>query len=288
MQSLSSPFWIAAEKGVKSGIDSAQADYYLQADDSADPQLHACNTMIERRPSIMLAAAIDPNNLLPCLQRAKELKVPVVDLGGGLDHDTVKNAGGDSAFSIQTDDQSVGTQAADYIAELFKQDAGQILILNGEPENIQSAFRAKGFSTQLSRIAPELEVIQTPLKGEDNKNAAGVVADTINSYPGLKAIFAVNDILTKDAAQALAANGVSNSVILIGADSSPAAIEFIKTGKMHASITSLPYLIGKQAVEQAVKLLDGDTTDKIVMVPNIVLTKELLEQGTDPMLEFLQ
>jgi len=75
---------------------------------------------------------------------------------------------------------------------------------------------------------------------------------------------------------------------LIGADSSPAAIEFIKTGKMHASITSLPYLIGKQAVEQAVKLLDGDTTDKIVMVPNIVLTKELLEQGTDPMLEFLQ
>ena len=156
MQSLSSPFWIAAEKGVKSGVDNAQADYYLQADGSADPQLQACNTMIERRPSIMLAAAISPNNLLPCLQRAKELNIPVVDLGGSLDHDSVKNAGGDIAFSVLSDDQSVGTQAADYISQQLNQDAGQILILSDTPgnnqENNQTTQRASGFLTQLSKI----------------------------------------------------------------------------------------------------------------------------------------
>ena len=94
--------------------------------------------------------------------------------------------------------------------------------------------------------------------------------------------------MIKDAAQAIANSGVENRVLLIGADSSPDTIDFIKAGKMHASVSSLPYLVGKQAVEQAMKHLDGDMTDKVVMVPNILITKELLEQGTDPMLEFLQ
>ena len=110
----------------------------------------------------------------------------------------------------------------------------------------------------------------------------------MTSNPELSAIFAVNDTIAIDAVEAAEAAGVSDKIIVVGADGTPGAIESIKDGKLNASVASLPYLIGKQGIEQASKILDGNTTEEVILVPTMVLSKELLEQGTDPMLEFVK
>ena len=106
MKTLSNPFWAAMEQGVRAGAKEADVEYFLQAvesDQAAEPQLNTCNTMLEKKPAVMITAAINSTILLPCLKHANELKIPVIDLDGNLDPEITKKAGVDVAFHIGSD-----------------------------------------------------------------------------------------------------------------------------------------------------------------------------------------
>ena len=62
----------------------------------------------------------------------------------------------------------------------------------------------------------------------------------------------------------------------------------IKEGRLNASVAQLPYLVGKQAVEDVKKAIAGETVQADVAVPTLVLTKEVLDAGTEPMLEYVK
>ena len=85
----------------------------VESDQAAEPQLNTCNTMLERKPAVMITAAINSTILLPCLKRANELGIPVVDLDGNLDHAIAEKAGVKIAFTIGSDNVAAGEQGAD-------------------------------------------------------------------------------------------------------------------------------------------------------------------------------
>ncbi|HEV8388190.1 MAG TPA: substrate-binding domain-containing protein, partial [Dongiaceae bacterium] len=90
LKTLSNPFWSAMEQGIKDGTSEAGVEYFLQAvesDQAAEPQLNTCNTMLQRKPAVMITAAINSTILLPCLKQATEMGIPVVDLDANLDHE---------------------------------------------------------------------------------------------------------------------------------------------------------------------------------------------------------
>ena len=131
MKTLSNPFWGAMELGVREGAEAAGVEYYLQAvesDQAAEPQLNVCNTMLERQPDAMITAAINSTILLPCLKRANEMGIPVVDLDGNLDHKIAADAGVKIDFSIGSDNVAAGGQGAECLSTNWAQmRAGQFL-----------------------------------------------------------------------------------------------------------------------------------------------------------------
>ena len=70
MKTLSNPFWGAMQKGTDAGAAAAGINVYLQAvesDQAAEPQLNACNTMLQKKPAAMVTAAINSTILLPAI-----------------------------------------------------------------------------------------------------------------------------------------------------------------------------------------------------------------------------
>src|SRR6185437_7203585 len=60
-------------EGRRCGAKKAGVDVYLNAvesDQAAEPQLNACNTMLQKKPAAMITAAINSTILLPCLKQA--------------------------------------------------------------------------------------------------------------------------------------------------------------------------------------------------------------------------
>ena len=124
MKTLSNPFWGAMEKGVDEGGKNAGVEIFLDAvesDQAAEPQLNACNTMLQKKTAAMITAAINSTILLPCLKQANEMKIPVVDLDNNLDPAITKKAGVDIAFHIGSDNEAAGAKGADYLVSVLGQ-----------------------------------------------------------------------------------------------------------------------------------------------------------------------
>ncbi|QMU58679.1 MAG: substrate-binding domain-containing protein [Boseongicola sp.] len=289
MKTLSNPFWGAMELGVREGAEAAGVDYYLQAvesDQAAEPQLNVCNTMLERQPDAMITAAINSTILLPCLKRANDMGIPVVDLDGNLDHQIAADAGVDIAFSIGSDNVAAGAQGAEWLVGQLGADAtGPVLIIEGLSGNITGQKRASGFGDKLGELAPGLEVVASLPGDWDRGKAANITNDILTAHPGLVAIFAANDGMALGSVETVFAAGKQDQVIVIGVDGNSDAVKSIKSGRLNASVAQLPYLVGKQAVEMV--KAGGDHPDWI-FVPTMVLTKNILDAGSDPMLEFVK
>ncbi|MGO9771233.1 MAG: substrate-binding domain-containing protein [Roseiarcus sp.] len=291
MKTLSNPFWGAMELGVREGAKNAGVEYFLQAvesDQAAEPQLNTCNTMLERKPAVMITAAINSTILLPCLKHANELNIPVVDLDGNLDPAITKKAGVEVAFHIGSDNEAAGAKGADYVAQTLGKDAkGPVLVIEGLSGNITGETRARGFAAEIKKVAPGLDIVASLPGDWDSLKAANITNDTLQRNPDLVAIFCANDDMALGAVEAARAAG-KDKLIVVGVDGNSNAVKSILAGRLNASVAQLPYLVGMQAVENAKKVLAGEKVPEFTYVPTMVLTKAVLEAKQDPMLQYVK
>jgi D-allose transport system substrate-binding protein len=291
MKTLSNPFWGAMEKGVDVGAKKAGVDVYLNAvesDQAAEPQLNACNTMLQKKPAAMITAAINSTILLPCLKQANEMKIPVADLDNNLDPAITKKAGVDVAFHIGSDNEAAGAKGADYLVSVLGKDAkGPVLVIEGLSGNITGEKRAHGFAEELKKAAPGLKIVASLPGDWDSLKAANITNDTLQRTPNLVAIFCANDDMALGAVEAARSAG-KDKLIVIGVDGNVNAVKSIKAGRLNASVAQLPYLVGMEAVEDMKKLLDGGKVAEMTYVPTLVLTKQVLEANKDPLLQYVK
>ncbi len=291
MKTLSNPFWGAMEKGVDEGAKKADVDIFLEAvesDQAAEPQLNACNTMLQKKPAAMITAAINSTILLPCLKQANDMKIPVVDLDNNLDPAITKKAGVEVAFHIGSDNEAAGAKGADYLVSVLGKDAkGPVLVIEGLSGNITGEKRARGFAAELKKEAPGLNVVGSLPGDWDSLKAANITNDTLQRTPDLVAIFCANDDMALGAVEAARAAG-KDKLIVIGVDGNTNAVKSIVAGRLNASVAQLPYLVGMQAVEGVKKQLAGETVPEMTYVPTLVLTKDVIEAKKDPMLQYVK
>jgi len=292
LKTLSNPFWGAMEQGIRDGAKEAGVEYFMQAvesDQAAEPQLNTCNTMLERKPKVMITAAINSTILLPCLKRANEMGIPVVDLDANLDHAIAEKAGVKIAFTIGSDNVAAGRQGAQWLVSKLGKDAkGAVLVIEGLSGNITGQKRAQGFKDELAKLAPGLKVVASLPGDWDRQKAANITNDIMTRNPDLVAIFCANDTMALGAVESAYAAGKGGAVTIIGVDGNTDAVKSIKAGRLNASVAQLPYLVGKQAVEKAKQVLAGQPVDEYTYVTTLVLTKQVLDENKDPNLQYVK
>ncbi|WP_292555537.1 substrate-binding domain-containing protein, partial [Mesorhizobium sp.] len=266
--------------------------YFQQAaesDQAAEPQLNLCNTMLERKPVAMITAAINSTNLLPCLKAAQDAGIKVVDLDGNLDPAVLDKEGIKITFRIGSDNVAAGGQGAEYLVSKLGKDAkGPVLVIEGLSGNITGQKRAKGFADKLKELAPGLEIVASLPGDWDRGKAASIATDTLTAHPDLVAIFCANDTMALGAVESVYAAGKGEQVTILGVDGNSDAVKSIKEGRLNASVAQLPYLVGKQAVENVKKALAGEKVEESIAVPTLVLTKEMLDARKEPMLQYVK
>ena len=292
MKTLSNPFWGAMGEGVEAGAKEAGVDYYLQAvesDQAAESQLNVCNTMLERNPVSMITAAINSTNLLPCLKKAQEAGIKTVDLDGNLDPKILKAEGINISFSIGSNNVLAGAQGAEYMVSVLGAGAtGPVLVIEGLSGNITGEKRARGFAERLAELAPGLEIVASLPGDWDRGKAANITNDILTRNPDMVGIFAANDGMALGAVESIFAAGRGGKVVIIGVDGNSDAVKSITAGRLTASVAQLPYLVGKLAVENVKVAVEGGKVDDQIIVPTLVLTKAVMDAGTEPLLEFVR
>ena len=291
MKTLSNPFWGAVEQGVRAAAKEADVEYFslaAESDQAAEPQLNACSTMLEKKPAVMITAAINSTILLPCLKHATELKIPVIDLDGNLDPEITRKAGVEVAFHIGSENEAAGAKGADYVAQTLGGDVkGAVLVIEGLSGNITGQKRARGFANELKKVAPSLTIVASLPGDWDRQKAANIANETLQRNPDLVAIFCANDGMALGAVEAARSAG-KDKLIVVGVDGNSDAVKSVLAGRLNASVAQLPYLLGTDAIKNAQKVLAGDKVDENIYIPTLVLTKAVLEAKKDPMLRYVK
>ena len=290
MSTPTTPYWNAVALGLKEGAFEENADYYLQAvenDQTTAAQLAICNNMLDRKPNVILVAAMDAEGLSSCLKKAESLNIPAIALADTPQSIQIYDTG--VASVIQSNYEEIAIISARFISESLGSNAkGSVVIINDQDlndqslnDNNQSSLQTDTFTEQLHSSTPDLQVITSTAK-----DLASVMTDTntivraIVSTDNAATLTTINSLPDSDAPDLL--------VVSLDYQADNSALLF--EGKIHAAISQLPYLVGKRAMERASLAMDtsGNDINDVVYIQPLLLTKETLEEDNNPMLKFIR
>lgn len=295
LKTLANPFWVAMQLGLlEEAINQGITVEILAVPTEADleAQLNLAETALLRRPAVLLVSPITSRNLHPALRLAAALKIPIVDLDGNLPLDyAAKTVEGEPdipiASQIASNNFLAGQMAADFIIEQLG-GVGKVLLIEGIAGNITGMQRVEGCAARIREKAPNMQIVGRYAGDWDRLKAAMIVSDVLVAHPDLRAIYCANDTMALGAVEAVYAAGKGGQIVVVGTDGIKDARDAIIEGRLAATVAQLPYLMGKMAIETAVKLLKGEPVPFRQDVPLLLLTKRVLEEGKDPLLKYVK
>lgn len=265
------PYWQSVQLGLREGAHAEQVDYYAQTLKNAEPNtvLTMCNSMLDRKPNILLVALPDSTALSTCFEKAQGLNIPVISIG---DSDIQHGSENISSF-VLTDHNEAAAIGASYIASTLGSNAEGTVII---PDTKENKLAVKSFTEKLMESAPSLEVLVSSPE------------ELINVAPDIRAIISVDNSSILNAVS----DQLSDSdVLILSIDNKADNPSLLANGKIHASVTPLPYLLGKRAMEHASQTINNDSIEEreeAFYIKPVLLTKQILDEGNDPMLEYVK
>ncbi len=278
-------FW----QSVKAGAEAAGEKYGYNitfrgpASESAKDlpsQMEMVQTALSNNASAIVLGTIG-EGFVDMLSQAKDANIPVVQFDSGIwakDIEALDKAGKNPIVSsVATSNYLASNLVAEKFFEAIKEDikaADKYVVGVIQHDETQTGIdRAAGFIDKFKELSDADEAtkgkvaIEHEIKPGDADNAYKAALEAL-SEKGANAIFMTNEGVVKQVYDAIGAAGAKYDAIkFCGYDAGTKQIEWMKktTGpKLVGSVAQDSFQIGYQAVEQAVKALEGsEITEKV-------------------------
>ena len=104
------------------------------------------------------------------------------------------------------------------------------------------------------------------------------VQDMLTANPNMKGLFIETDQPTMGALRAIKAARREGSILVAGFDGIPEFVDLLKEGQIVASGMQQPYLMGVRSGEALFKHLKGESVEKQILVPIVIVTSKNIDQ----------
>lgn len=164
---------------------------------------------------------------------------------------------------VASDNRQGGREAAKLLSDAIG-DHGKVAILS-HPEVTSVMDRVAGFKEEIAR-RPGIELVGELATDGRRDKAVRVMEDLLQSQPGLKGVFAINDDSALGALAAIEAAGKLGQIKIVGYDATPEAREKIKAGALHGDVIQYPRRIGQLTIRTIHDYLGGKTPPAVIPV----------------------
>ncbi|MBB5960523.1 ABC-type sugar transport system substrate-binding protein [Saccharothrix tamanrassetensis] len=262
ISTLDNPYFVA----LKAGAEKAAAELGVEltvvdAQNDATNQVNQVQTFTTQGVKAIVINPVDSKQAAPAAKAAENAAVPLVAVDRSVDEGKVVS-------EVASDNVQGGTLAA---IELGRAVSGQVVHLQGIPGASASRDRGRGFEQGLN--SGGIEVVAGQPADFNRAKGLDVMTNLLQANPGVKGVFADNDEMALGAIKALG-DRAGKDVQVVGFDGTPDGLTAIENGTMAATIAQQPEVLGRKAVEQAVKAARGETVQEVVDVEVKVVTKK--------------
>ena len=253
LKTLSSEYW----GYVKAGCDAAAADLGVKvtvvgpgAESEIEQQVAMIEQQIGAGCDAIVCAPNDAGAAAGALQAALDAGIPVLSV------DTNVGIEGQTSF-VGTSNVDAAKQGGLWAAEQAGEGAKAVIIYGQEGDNT-SNMRREGYEAACEEAGIE---VLAALSGQNTTDGATkTMEDLLNAYPDqIDIVLCHNDDTAIGAMNACKSAGVED-MIIVGFDGNQSAVDLILAGEMvKATVAQQPYQMGYQAVEAALKAINGET-----------------------------
>ncbi len=279
---LNNPFWSNMKEKYELAANELGVELEVFATDQegdAQKQLEVLESMLAKDYEAIIVSPIDPNNLIPGIVKANEQGIKIINLGPGVNIESLEEQGGYLDGRITVDFENQGKMIAEEIIEKID-GTGKVSIIQGIPGAGQSEGRTNGAKEKFESTEG-INLISIQAADWDRNKAYETTKALIQANEDLKAIFAVNDVMALGAVEALEDEGIKDDVIVYGVDFTDEAKTSIEEGKLNGSITYSPKAYTKAAVILAQKIIQGHDIKESIYSPLLVVNQENIELFSD-------
>lgn len=265
---LGSPFYVslmdAAKKHAK---DNGYELKYLDAQEDIAKQNKDILDLLSTGVSVLILNPVEAEGVKPAIEAAKKMGVPVITVDRPISEDVVSFIG--------RDNKNMGYLSGQYAVELLGgkgKAKGKILEIQGAAGDKVMMARRDGFHEAVDKEAG-IVVIQSPYADYVRANAMTHTQDIIQREKDIDLIYAHNDDMALGALQIFEQNNMSG-VYVVGVDGLMEAVKAIEDGRYHSTTLNDPSVLGKNAVDTAIKVLNGEAVEKYIDGGTSLITKE--------------
>ena len=271
VKSVTSDYWKLVGAGVE---DAMKADPTIEAtftgpneETDIEGQIRMIEAQISAKVDAIAVAPSQADQLQPTLQKAVDAGIPVVLIDTNIPGFTAQ-----SAF-VGTDNRLGGTMAGEFIAG--KLTAGdEVAIIRGAAGDPVHNLREEGAKEALEKAG--MKVVDVQPADSDRAKGQSVAENLITANPNLKAIYATNDEMALGALNAAKAAG--KTLVIVGFDASPNALDSIEAGELTGSVAQFPGKIGELGTLTAAAVARGEKVDAFVNTGvDVVSTENIAE-----------
>lgn len=277
MKTANNPFFIDMERGAREAADKLGVELIVQSAErevDVEKQMQIIENLIQRQVNALCITPSGSKEIVPAIVKANKAKIPVLIVDTRVDETTLKEAGGQIATFIGSDNFAGGKIAGKKIVESLG-GRGKVAVLEGIPGHETGDARLAGFHEALKEQSG-IEVIASQTANWERALGYNVFQNLLQSNPDIQALFACNDMMALGAVEAIAAAGKTGEIIVVGFDAIDDARSAIQKGEMHGSIAQFPAEMGRLAVEKAFDLLNGKTIADYIPTKIELVAKENL------------
>ncbi|AKN33065.1 D-ribose transporter subunit RbsB [Clostridium carboxidivorans P7] len=254
ISTLNNPFFVtmkdgATKKAKELGYDLVVVD----SQNDATKERSNVDDLVQQGVSALIINATDSDAVGNSIKVANDKKIPVITVDRQANSGTV-------VTHIASDNVKGGKMAAEFILQQLGGKAN-IVELQGQPGASATRDRGKGFHEGVDGKA-NVKVVASQSADFDRQKGLNVMQNIMQSTPQFDAVFAHNDEMALGAVKALQ----GKKIIIVGFDGTDDAKKAVANGEMTATVAQQPDLMGSLAIENAVKVIKGESVPKQIPV----------------------
>lgn len=166
--------------------------------------------------------------------------------------------------------KEAGRKIADYLVQILR-GKGNILIIEGIPEEITSQQRKEGFLEVINSFAG-IKIVGCISGNWEREKSEEICTQILTSYKEIDAIFAVSDEMAIGAADAVEKIGLTGKTFILGLDGTPNALNYIRQKKILATLNTNPLEMGKVLIRTILrKETKGEKIHSEVWIPTTIV-----------------
>lgn len=271
------------QKAVRVGAERAAAEHGAEIihavptkPDNIEEQTRLVEDWIVRKPAAFVFVPVDPNALIPSVQKAVKAGIPVSLFNN--DMPTI-----DSITYVGSDNVTIGYEIAKYMFDAIGK-KGKVVHIDGVPA-VQSAIDRKAGLMKALKEYPDIELLASQTGMFRRLPAVQVFENLMQRFPVIDGVMAANDDMAVGIAEALASSNREGKTVVVGVDAIPDGAAAVLAGRMLASADFSGFDQGYLATLAAIKHLRGEKVPKKINLPVVMVTKKNAQIWVNPVEE---